>query len=108
MTFGIPPFLLQQNSASVISARERASIVERRELPVLRHAAVHTPSAPHSRHFALHHSTLGPDFTPFHTQTLTPLAEHGVMCVSSSDLSQTFLHVEARVQFLLWFIQTLL
>lgn len=60
----------------------RSSLVEQRELPVLRHAAVHTPSAPHSRHFALHHSTLRPDFTPFHTQTLTAHSRtRSVMCV---------------------------
>lgn len=70
---------LRQNTAP---AHERVSLVEQRELPVLRHAAVRTPSAPHSRHFALHHSTLRLDFTPFRTQ---PLAAHsrtrGVMCL---------------------------
>lgn len=52
-----------------------------RELSVLHHAAVHTPSAPHSLHFALHHSRLRPDFTPFHGEPLTAHSEGRVLCV---------------------------
>lgn len=82
----------QHNSVSVISVHEHVNVAEWRGLPVLHHAAVHTPSAPRSRHFALHHSTLRPNFTP---QKQTHSAGRYVV-VSAPNLSQTEMHQTRR------------